>query len=359
MVFKCNGGVLLFLGLLTLVFPKRADGQTYWVRYGWQTFRNAGDARTLALGGHQAADIGTSVAPMFNPAATGKVGLQGLTYGHQSRLAGMIDSDLLAFPATLSNQHPLNIILLYEGITQIPDTRNLLLDFGADGVPGTGDAGEGNGILDEGERLNEEELKYFSQRQIGLYFSTAWSWQKFRVGLGLKGLHHVLGDYNAIGIGIDLGLSAEPWPNGRIGLTLRDISTSWLIWNNGTVERAAPAMLAGLSQRYSFSGFPLIITGFASVEMETEDAAPITDVTLGGRGGNFHLGVNVVYDYKVALRLGRNGVGSRTAGVGLSWEHFSLDYAFQAEPQGSGLGTSHFLSLSFNPEWLKKIISEL
>jgi hypothetical protein len=359
MAYKRIGEVLLYLGFLTLFLSNDVSGQTYWVRYGWQTFRNAGDARILALGGHQAADIGTSVAPMFNPATAGRVGLQGLTYAHQSRLAGMINSDLLAFPVTLRNQHLLNIILLYEGIAQIPDTRDLLLDFGADGVPGTGDSGEGNGILDEGERLNEEELKYFSQRQIGLYFSTAWSWQKFRVGLGLKGLHHVLGDYSALGIGMDLGLTAEPWPNGRLGLTLRDISTSWLIWDNGTVERAAPAMLAGLSQRYSFSGLPITVTGYTSVEVETEDAALSDDFTIGGKGGNFHLGINVVYDYKVALRLGRNGVGSRTAGMGLSWEHFSLDYAFQAEPQGSGLGTSHYLSFSFDPEWLKKMVTEL
>ena len=60
----------------------------------------------------------------------------------------MVNSDLIGF--SLSNfNRPINIILLYEGIDQIPDTRNLLLDFGLDGIPGTGDIGENNGQLDE------------------------------------------------------------------------------------------------------------------------------------------------------------------------------------------------------------------
>ncbi|MFQ6611770.1 MAG: hypothetical protein ACE5D2_01545 [Fidelibacterota bacterium] len=333
--------------------------QTYWVRYGWQTFRNAGDARILALGGHQAADVGTSVTPLFNPAATGQVGLHSITYAHQSRLAGMINSDLLSFPLTILNHRPVNVIFLHEGISQIPDTRSLLLDFGADGIPGTGDIGEGNGILDEGERLDEEDLKYFSQRQLGLYFSTAWVWKKFRVGFGLKGLHHILGEFSAVGIGMDLGLYILPWKDGRIGLTMRDITTSWLVWNNGSVERTAPALLIGVAQQFNFSRFPLSVIGYSSLEIEAAGQSVDDDFKIGSRGGNFHLGVNLVYDYKVAIRLGRNGVGATTAGLGLSWSNFSLDYAFQAEPQGSGLGTSHYTSMSFNPAWLKTILSRL
>ena len=34
------------------------------------------------------------------------------------------------------------MVLFHEGVSQIPDTRDILLDWGLDGIPGTGDAGE-------------------------------------------------------------------------------------------------------------------------------------------------------------------------------------------------------------------------
>ena len=139
--------------LLLFLMLSSGFSQSYWVKYGWQAFNSAGDARILALGGAAVTDFGTSVSPLFNPAASGKVGIHNLNYTHQSRLAGMINSDLLGFPIQ-NFSRPLNLIIIHEGIDQIPDTRNILLDFGLDGVPGTGDIGEGNGTLDEGERLD-------------------------------------------------------------------------------------------------------------------------------------------------------------------------------------------------------------
>ena len=64
--------------------------------------------------------------------------------------------------------------MLHESIDRIPDTRDMLLDFGLDGIPGTGDVGEGNGQVDEGERLDKDKLSYFSQKQTGVYLSTSW-----------------------------------------------------------------------------------------------------------------------------------------------------------------------------------------
>jgi hypothetical protein len=66
-----------------------------------------------------------------------------------------------------------------------------------------------------------------------------------------------------------------------------------------------------------------------------------------------------LYDYKIAVRLGRNGIGSTTAGIGLSWENMSLDYAFLNEPSGSGLGVSHMVSLAVNSDWVKNYIEKL
>ena len=344
--------------LLLFLMLSSGLSQSYWVKYGWQAFNSAGDARILALGRAAVTDFGTSVSPLFNPAASGKVGIHNLNYTHQSRLAGMINSDLLGFP--LQNfSRPLNLIIIHEGIDQIPDTRNILLDFGLDGVPGTGDIGEGNGTLDEGERLDEDKLAYFSQRQLGLHLSTSWTKDTFEVGMAVKTLFHSIGEHSASGIGLDFGVLAVPWKNGRLGLTIRDITTSWQVWENGTVERFKPTAIGGLSHTHRFEDLPLTISGMMNIVWESGGKSIDDDINLDNHGANYRLGLNGVYDNKIALRLGRNAIGSTTGGIGLSWENLSLDYAFLNEPSGSGLGVSHMVSLAVNSKWIRQYVEKL
>ena len=344
--------------LLLFLMLSSGFSQSYWVKYGWQAFNSAGDARILALGGAAVTDFGTSVSPLFNPAASGKVGIHNLNYTHQSRLAGMINSDLLGFPIQ-NFSRPLNLIIIHEGISQIPDTRNILLDFGLDGVPGTGDIGEGNGTLDEGERLDEDKLAYFSQRQLGLHLSTSWTKDTFEVGMAVKTLFHSIGEHSASGIGLDFGVLAVPWKNGRLGLTIRDITTSWQVWENGTVERFKPTAIGGLSQTHRFEDLPLTISGMVNIIWESGGKSIDDDIHLDNHGANYRLGLNGVYDNKIALRLGRNAIGSTTGGIGLSWENLSLDYAFLNEPSGSGLGVSHMVSLAVNSKWIRQYLEKL
>jgi len=344
---------VLFVLLGTMGFS-----QSYWVKYGWQVFNNAGDARILSLGGAAVTDFGTSVSPLFNPAASGKVGIHNLNYTHQSRLAGMINSDLLGFPIQ-NFSRPLNLIIIHEGIDQIPDTRNILLDFGLDGVPGTGDIGEGNGTLDEGERLDEDKVKYFSQRQLGLHLSTSWKNNNIEFGIAVKTLFHSIGEHTGSGIGLDFGVLAVPWKNGRLGLTIRDITTSWQVWENGTVERFKPSVMTGISHSHQFSNFPVSISGMVNIVSDGGGKSIDDDINLGNHGANIRFGFNGVYDNKIALRLGRNTIGSTTGGIGLSWDNLSLDYAFLNEPTGSGLGVSHMVSLSINYGWIRGMIDRL
>lgn len=335
-----------------------ASTQTYWVKYGWQAFNSAGDARILSLGGAAVTDFGTSVSPLFNPAASSRVGIHNINYTHQSRLAGMINSDLIGFPIR-NFSRPLNLIILHEGIDDIPDTRHILMDFGLDGIPGTGDIGEGNGILDEGERLDESKLKYFSQRQLGLHLSTAWKTENFEIGLALKMLQHSLGDFSGTGMGLDLGILMIPWDNGRLGLTIRDVTTSWQVWDNGTVERFKPTIITGIAHTYRSAQWPIAITGMGNIMMNTSGRSLEDDFSVGKNGGQLLLGINVVYNHQIAVRLGRNAIGSTTAGMGLSWENMSLDYAYLNAPSGSGLGSTHMVSLSVNSDWVRKQIEKL
>ncbi len=124
-----------------------------------------------------------------------------------------------------------------------------------DGIPGTGDAGENNGQLDEGERLDAEQVSYFRQSQWGVHLSTTWQIQRWTLGVGIKGFFHALAEHFASGIGMDVGATTSFWKGNTVGLVLTDATTSLLVWDNGTVERFTPELFAGIAQEVVFEKF--------------------------------------------------------------------------------------------------------
>ncbi len=342
----------IILGLIWLI-PADARSESLWVRYGWQAFSNVSDARSIGLGGAFAAGDG-NVAQLGNPAGDTSHQDRMITYSHQSRFSGIVNNDLLAFNLPFNYTNPIGLVLIHENIDRIPDTGGLLLDWGLDGMPGTGDPGEGNGILDEGERLDETQLKYFSQRQIGLHLSTSWKLGSQTLGLAVKGLNHSLGENSGNGIGFDLGLKTSLWNDIIVGLTVRDVLTSWMVWDSGTIERTAPSINIGLSRYFHIPriNFDIAVFTDAFIASHKLDEAQFE---LGSKSVAFSCGMELILKDKLQLRLGRDQVGLTAAGVGLRWQNFGIDYASRMEPDGSGLGTSHYLSFNISPTFLRRI----
>ena len=71
------------------------------------------------------------------------------------------------------------------------------------------------------------------------------------------------------------------------------------------------------------------------------------------------LGLNVSYNDRIALRLGKKEIDALALGIGLSWSNISLDYAFISEPINSGLGSTHLISLSMNSDFIIKFNDKL
>jgi len=331
--------------------------QTYWVKYGWQVFENAGDARSQSLGSAVISDQGGTISSLYNPALVSMNIKQSVHYTHQSRLGGMINSDLFGIP--LKNfKRPFNIILLHESIDRIPDTRDMLLDFGLDGIPGTGDVGEGNGQVDEGERLDRDKLSYFSQKQTGVHLSTSWKMKSYSYGLAIKSLFHNIGEFSSTGVGIDVGLISDLWANGKLGLLAKDITTSWQVWNNGTIERFKPVFIAGISHQHSLNDLRLKLIGSIDLKWDTNGSKAILK-TFDTNNTFLMLGMNIKYNDRIALRFGQNQIKSTTIGIGLNWSNISLDYAFINQPINSGLGSTHLISLNFDSKLILDYIDRL
>lgn len=333
------------------------SAESYWVRYGWQAFKNTGDAQSLALGQTQTAAFGGVASVLQNPAHA-KNPFDQYLYAHQNRFAGLVNSDLIAFPTLKRFRNPVKMVLFHEGVSQIPDTRDILLDWGLDGIPGTSDAGENNGQLDEGERLDADKVSYFRQSQWGVHLSSTRQLNRWTIGVGMKGFFHALAEHFASGIGIDVGATSSFWKGNTIGLVLTDATTSLLVWDNGTIERFTPEVFAGIAQSYAFEKLPVKIKVMADIALDPFGKSIDDDMELGDMGGRYRVGLQIQYN-KIALQFGRGLNALTSAGLGLDWGQAAIHYAFTSSAQSAMLGDSHLISFSLDPKWVKKQLGKL
>jgi len=339
--------VLIFIFLLI----QAANAESVWTKYGWQIFNMAGDARSIALGNSFGSGGNSYGDALWNPALDFSQISNEVIYGHQSRFAGIIQSDLIALPWEIKKQ-PLGVILLHESIDHIPNTTNALTDWGLDGVPETGDFGEGNGIIDEGERIDADKIKYFHQSQSAIHISTSWNVKDWRFGVAVKTLFHKLGNNSSTGIGFDIGIIRPLWTGSQIGASIIDATTSWQVWDNGTVERFAPRISIGMQQAINFNELPLGFIVYTDLLLNTSGRSLSDDFHVGNFGGNFKIGMEFHYDNLIYTRFGRNQTGVFSTGIGLDLKKISLNYAAQFENSQFNFGKSHFISFSIDMDWL-------
>ncbi len=338
-------GVFVILLISNLLFSK-----TDWRRYGWQIYDNAGDARSIAMGNTTIADE-HGVSVLWNPAISGSENYRNFTFGHQSRFSGIIQSDLISFPFSTKNDRTFNILLLHESVAKIPNTQNLLLDWGLDGVPNTGDIGENNGYVDEGERLNNENISYFNQHQVGVQLSTQFVLYGFDFGIAVKSLFHTLGDNFGSGIGLDIGMMKSFRNNSTIGLSIHNLVPGLIVWDSGYIELSKPLIIAGIAQSVNLSKIPIELIMLSDVIFDVSNKSLSDDFCVGSTGGNWRVGAEISYNKKVDIRLGRSQYGFYSTGLGISWTNFELNYAYQLNSKSVDLGTNHVLSFTINPKW--------
>ncbi|MFQ6605873.1 MAG: hypothetical protein ACE5D8_10045 [Fidelibacterota bacterium] len=340
---------IIFILLVSLVSVLEAGN---WVKYGWQLYDNAGDARMVALGNAQGVNGEQSVSLLVNPAMRNIRNLNHIVYAHQSRFAGMVQNDLLGFTLQKNFTYPLHVILLQQHIAGIPNTRDGLLDWGADGIPGTLDAGEGNGILDEGERLDPDRIKSFHQQQWGLYLATNTTSQGWQLGVGIKTIFHSLDNHYASGIGLNVGLTRSLGRIFSFGATLQDASTSWLIWENGTVERMLPTLILGLGMDHRLPMVAWPVKGYVDILLDGNGEALANTWSRV----NTRAGLELQPKASLRVRVGFSELGQLTGGLGIQKVQWTFDYAYRPAPASTILGPTHMLTFGLNLEWIMRFI---
>ncbi len=333
-------------------------GGAVWVNYGWELFEHVTNARISSLGNSAIAyDINSSAAAILNPSIINH-SKKKFELTHHSRFAGVVNSDILGGQLFTQKNTRLVYNILYEGVSKIPNTQSSLLDWGMDGVFNTKDLGEGNGVLDEGERLDVSSINFFSQHQLGVHFAFMHNIRKIPIGIGTKLLLYSLDEHTAIGLGMDFGVIKNV-KKVNLGFTLKNAPSSGLIWDSGTIEATSPTFALGMHAPYYFKKLPLEFHTMSGLDISLRNNYLNNQLQIGNINLNSSTGVEIIYDSKIFFRFGQNQMGSGTGGLGLRWPAFSLDYSFEASDRDSGLGNNHLFTISIFPDWIREYLKSV
>jgi len=350
MILKRNIIVSLFLIFNSYTLHAEVNS----VIHGWELFNRLSDSRITSLSFSTIAyPIESSAIALVNPALSSvyneKIGLT-----HQSRIAGMVNSEIVSFNKNISDSSWASIALLYEGVSGIPDTRKALLDWGNDGVFGTFDPGENNGILDEGERLDANKISYFSQNQIGLFVALSRPYKGWKLGLGMKLLFHTLDDNYALGTGMNLG-AFRSFKNGTsIGVVLYDAPSSGVLWDNGDIELTPTSFSVGLHHLLFFEKYQIAINPVYRLDIPMKQRTIDSRLIFDTIPIEFSGGIETIYKRKIFARVGIYPSGTIATGLGLFWEKMAIDYAYLIDNSISGIDKNHLITLSLSLDWIKK-----
>jgi len=234
-------------------------------------------------------------------------------------------------------------------VDQIHDTRSALLDWGMDGIPGTGDEGEGNGILDPGEHLNYDEVTYHNSGITTLSLGTELQdIYGFRTGLTVNGIYMNLIAENGFGLSFDLH-AYRSGKHVKSIYAIRQLPFAVTAFTDGSVQMFTPYLEASWVYTLGLGPFSFMpgLTARLLPGYERNEGFNL------GKAGNLSLRPALLLDYHSNLRVGtsydeRNSLSVFTQ---LILKPLTLEYAFRMHSH-TILGNSHLVAISFNPAFL-------
>ena len=311
--------------LFALVAGLVPSGTARATRYAGEFLRIGVGARALGMGSAFVGLADDGTASYWNPAGLATLGDRQVTAMHAEQFGSIVQYDFLSYVTPVGApgraRQSIGVSLVRLGVSDIPDTRGLqIIDQ------------NGNGKFDYPEDLlvvDENRFVFDSDNDVALLFSYA---RDIHPGLSLGGnfkyIRQWLGDsLRSNGFGIDAGVLYVGRDGLSLGATLRDATTTRILWNTGTSEFIAPSLRLGGAKTRAFRDRRHVVTAALDVQVGFSDERLSSQAHLGGVTFEFHPGLEYWFDRRLALRAGFEAQNF-TAGAGLRYHRLGLDYAF-------------------------------
>ncbi len=302
-------------------------------------FMNIGvDAASLGMANAVTAQTNNVNAGYWNPAGLVQLEDSELALMHASYFANIAQYDYAAFAKPIDDRSAWGISLIRFGVDDILNTTQL---------------------IDNQGNIDYNRISLFSTADYGITFSYA---RKLPVpglqyGVNAKVIRRIIGDFaSSWGFGLDVGVQFER--NGwNFGLMLRDITTTYNIWNINeekfqeianaipgenqdlpeTTEITLPKAQFGVSKKFTFN-YDYSLTAAANLNMRFEQTNDIISSSLVSIDPA--IGFEFGYTDMVFLRVGvgnfqnvrqldgRESVAFQpNIGLGFRYKGIQIDYA--------------------------------
>ena len=331
-------GLLLLLPL-PLLLPLSLAAQA---KYAGELFEFPGDARSVAMGGGGVSSTHEAATGFYNPALVGEPHRPSLMLARREQFGGVVSADLVAVSLRRSSDLAIHLGLVRRGVDDIPDTRFALDDR------------DGDGQLDDDERLIADSIRYFNQREWGLLLSvarknqTGWRW-----GASVKLVGQWLADELGLGLGFDLGVWRSFGRGLSLGAMLQDITTTQVYWSTGRWATTAPRLTTGLRWEATLPlvKWPVAVEGELTSRLDGRRLE--RSFELGTVSFLTRLGVELALSDNLRLRAGSTTLYPFTLGAGLSFPAFNVDYAYVGDTRARVFEPTHQLSITLFLETLR------
>lgn len=334
-------------------------------------FLNIGaGARGLGMGGAQVASSTDGTAGYWNPAGlTGVKNLPALSLMHAEYFAGIgkYDFGSLVIPMH-DNKRSIGLTVLRFAVDDIPNTLFLVEPDGS---------------------INYNNIRSFSSADYAFLFSYGQLLKEtdhgtLNMGVNAKIIHRTVGKFaQSWGFGIDAGLQYTT-PHWRFGMVLRDLTTTFNVWNFHFSERekeilyltqndiplqstelTAPRLSIGVGYHFALNDNLDLLTecnaditfdGKRNVLLSSNpiSADPKMGLELGYKKSIFFRGG--VYNFQKGLADGdtlnqkKVWIYQPGAGVGFKLKNAAIDYAYTNLANQSNPLYTHIISFRLDLE---------
>lgn len=200
------------LFILLLFFPLLSIAQT--VRKYSNEFMNIGvDAAALGMSNAVTGHTGDVNSGYWNPAGLLNVEDKQIALMHASYFANIAQYDYAAFAMPIDEKSAFGISVIRFGVDDILNTTQLI-------------DSEGN--------IDYNRISLFSAADYGvtLSYARALPLDGLQYGVNAKVIRRIIGKFaNSWGFGFDFGLQYQTKNEWKVGIMLRDITTTYNVWN--------------------------------------------------------------------------------------------------------------------------------
>ena len=322
-----GGRSVRFILTLTFVVSLALTGGAHAAnKYAGEFLTHGVGARALGMGSAFVAVAHDVTSGYWNPAGVVDADVRSVHLMHSETFGDVVNYDTGAYVHPLSADAALAVTVIRLAVDDIPFTG----DFN---------------VSDEGVvQYNEDDIIWESDSEMAALISYARrSSERLRVGGNLKLIRKSIGNYSCYGLGFDLAGQYDVTERTTLGINVRDVTTTFLVWDTKERERIMPTVKVGVAYTMPVSSMDGVVTAAVDADVRFENRRLADEYHIGAVSADTHYGVEFLYRDIVGVRTGL-AMGQLTAGAGLSLAGFTVDYAFGKHEY---LDSSHRVSASY------------